>query len=201
MNVSLTANRGAQDPLRQRIIDVVFELIAEKGPEGVTAREIAKRAGTSTMSIYSRFGGMPGLFAAVSDAATQILNHYVTESRSDKGEVDLVRQVARSYRRFALDQTAAFRLVTSAINHGDGQSFIAAIREEAAYKFHLNAIERCAASGLLKPGTDCRMLADHIWAGSHGMIAFELSGAFDDYEDLDARFVGMVDAILAGALA
>jgi AcrR family transcriptional regulator len=199
--VSITESRGDQDEMRQRIIDVAFELIAEKGAEGVTARELAKRAKTSTMSIYSRFGGMPGLFAAVSHAAILILNDYVTRAHSTEGPLDLVRQVTRAYRRFALDHPAAFRLVTSAIGHGEGRSFISAIREEAAYRFHLKAIEACEEAGLLKPGTDCRMLADHVWAGSHGMIAFEISGAFDDYDDLDARFVGMVDGIMAGALA
>ena len=50
-----------EDELRSRIHAAAEALLEEEGIDGVQVREVAERAGTSTMGVYSRFGGKAGL--------------------------------------------------------------------------------------------------------------------------------------------
>jgi AcrR family transcriptional regulator len=52
---------GTGDP----ILDAAFRVFAERGLEGATTLEIARRARTSKRTLYERFGSKEGIFAAL----------------------------------------------------------------------------------------------------------------------------------------
>lgn len=59
---------------RQRILETTRELLAERGYEAVTVRELARRCGVSVPTLYNRFGGKDALIAeAVQDHFHAIL--------------------------------------------------------------------------------------------------------------------------------
>ncbi len=43
------------------------DILNHDGPDGLQTRKIASAAGTSTMAVYTYFGGMPGLIAAIAE--------------------------------------------------------------------------------------------------------------------------------------
>src|SRR5947199_4222618 len=63
-SASATDTRPAGE-LRTALLDAAAHLIAADGSARLTARRIAEEVGTSTMAIYTHFGGMPGLRQAV----------------------------------------------------------------------------------------------------------------------------------------
>ncbi len=53
--------------VRDELLRVAVDVLNQDGPDGLQTRKIASAAGTSTMAVYTYFGGMPGLIAAVAD--------------------------------------------------------------------------------------------------------------------------------------
>jgi len=50
---------------REQLVDAALRVVEEHGLGELTVRRIAEAAGTSTMSVYSRFGGRDGMLEAV----------------------------------------------------------------------------------------------------------------------------------------
>ena len=46
--------------VRDELLHVVVDILNQDGPDGLQTRKIASAAGTSTMAVYTYFGGMPG---------------------------------------------------------------------------------------------------------------------------------------------
>src|SRR5918911_2545860 len=54
-----------REGIRTALIEAAAKLIAGEGPSALTLRRVADDVGTSTMAIYTGFGGMPELRRAV----------------------------------------------------------------------------------------------------------------------------------------
>jgi AcrR family transcriptional regulator len=50
---------------RERLIDAGTHLLDSEGPEALQARKVAAEIGTSTMAVYTHFGGMNGLLEVI----------------------------------------------------------------------------------------------------------------------------------------
>src|SRR5438874_13803162 len=61
MGRDVSANNG----MRPALIEAAARLIATEGASGLTLRRVAEEVGTSTMAVYTHFGGMPELRRAV----------------------------------------------------------------------------------------------------------------------------------------
>src|SRR5690606_18788333 len=53
------------DALRRRLLEVTSQVVSAGGPEAVTVRDVAARAGTSASAVYALFGSRDALLAAV----------------------------------------------------------------------------------------------------------------------------------------
>src|SRR5689334_460451 len=47
------------DAVRSRLLEAASTVLAQDGVAGLTVRDVAARAGTSTSAVYSLFGGRP----------------------------------------------------------------------------------------------------------------------------------------------
>ena len=95
--------RSADPHLRERIINCAARLLATEG--GVSARSLARELGTSTMVVYTNFGGMEELTRQVmrrgfDDFGAELDRGAVT----DDAVADYMTYLW-SYRRFALPRT------------------------------------------------------------------------------------------------
>src|SRR5438477_232205 len=54
------------------LIEAAARLIATEGASGLTLRRVAEEVGTSTMAVYTHFGGMPELRRAVRNGSNTI---------------------------------------------------------------------------------------------------------------------------------
>jgi AcrR family transcriptional regulator len=92
--------REDHEELRERLVVAALRVAAEHGLAELTVRRMAEAAGTSTMAVYSRFGGRAGVLEALYRRAfTMLREAFETAPRSG----DRLIGLALAYRAFALE--------------------------------------------------------------------------------------------------
>ena len=87
---------------RQDVLQAATRLVAEQGPEALSMRNLARTLNCSTQPIYSAFGNMENLHAAL---IAYVREHYL------QAQAKSYKDVALSFLNFARDQKNLFRLV------------------------------------------------------------------------------------------
>ncbi|HTJ41572.1 MAG TPA: TetR/AcrR family transcriptional regulator [Kofleriaceae bacterium] len=100
--------------LRNALIAAALQLIAEKGVEGFTLRDAAKKAGVSVAAPYRHFTDRDDLLAAVAADCMQRLGDAMDRALEAAGDVDPLsafRATGIAYVRFAVEHPAHFRVM------------------------------------------------------------------------------------------
>lgn len=75
----LTPSRA--DMAKAKLLEAGLQCFADRGPDGVTIREIARVSGQNSASIAYYFGGKEGLYRAVLEAVMRFFRSQVLEAR------------------------------------------------------------------------------------------------------------------------
>ncbi|HJQ44537.1 MAG TPA: TetR/AcrR family transcriptional regulator [Jatrophihabitantaceae bacterium] len=179
--------REGQDEVATRLLAEAGRLLAEHGPSALSLRRVAAEAGTSTMSVYTRFGDKGRLLAEMyRDGFRRLGAALLAVPQTRQPMADLF-ELGLAYRRAALDNHQVYDLM---FGHPvpefrpDEQSRATA---DAAYRPLVEAVRRCLDVGVLA-GTDAERIALHLWSVSHGMVSLELNGHLPA-GDLEQRYV------------
>lgn len=89
------------------IVAAALELVRELGPDELSARNLAKRLGISTMPIYSHFPGMTELETAVKKVAGETLMEFQQRPYTDNPFMNM----AVGYVEFARDEPHLMELI------------------------------------------------------------------------------------------
>jgi AcrR family transcriptional regulator len=161
-----------------------------------TVRKIAAAAGTSTMAVYTHFGGLPQLIAAVTEEGLRQFDAALTLPPTDDPVADLLA-TGIVYRTFAIGRPHLYRLMfgsTSAhgINapaHNMLELGTDQIDVEVPSFAHLvRGVHRSIEAGRLTAATadaDAAVVAAaaQFWTVMHGFMMLELAGFFGDADD------------------
>ena len=116
--MSSSKRSAAQAPyhhghLRQALIEATESLLAERGADGFSLREVARRAGVSPSAPAHHFGDAAGLLAEVCTLAFQQLADALRQGEADAGSDPKARLVGQGlgYIDFAMREPARFRLM------------------------------------------------------------------------------------------
>jgi AcrR family transcriptional regulator len=168
-----------RDPeVRPKLLAAAARALAEEGRPAVTARRLASEVGTSTMAVYTHFGGMDELVLHVlRDGFERFGTALDGPAVTDDPVADWATQ-GWAYRRFALDNRHLYRVMFI-----DGLVDLAAhpVESEAAgatFLSLLTRLERCAAAGRLTID-DLWLAGETVWASVHGHVSIELTGYFE----------------------
>jgi AcrR family transcriptional regulator len=179
--------------VRDDLLRAAVGLLDDDGPDALQTRKVAGAAGTSTMAVYTHFGGMRGLIAAVADEGLRQFDEALAVPPSDDPVADLFI-VGSAYRRYAIDRPHMYRLMfgsTSAhgINaptHNVLNLSVAEIEERYQSFAHVvRGAHRCMQAGRVTVGSadDDRAVvatAAQFWALIHGFVMLELAGYYGD---------------------
>ncbi len=197
MTFDLKAEReAAQAKLKQAILDAATKLLLENGPDGLSARRLAKEVGASTKVIYSHFGGMQGIVSAIYADAFQRLTDALNEADSiTERPPSRLAAVALSYRQFALSLPDIFDLM-----FGPSAKWLNTVEDgPPPSAAPLNIVTKIILSGQVthhfRPG-DPTELAHEFWAAMHGPVALENTYWPDPMSERTCRRV--VDVAIAG---
>jgi AcrR family transcriptional regulator len=179
--------------IRDELLHAAIGLLDEHGPDALQTRKVATAAGTSTMAVYTHFGGMRSLIAAVAEEGLRQLDAAQTVPQTDDPVADL-SAVGAAYRRYAIERPHMYRLMfgsTSAhgINAPAGNVLtltVAEIEQRIPSFAHVvRAVQRSMRAGRITVGSatdDATVVATaaQFWALVHGFVMLELAGFYGD---------------------
>src|SRR5829696_3080099 len=97
-------------PTRDALLRAAHELLVSEGPAAVTIRRVAAGANSTTMTIYSQFGGKDGIIDELFVEGFRVLQAALQAVGPSADPVDDLRRGAAAYRHFALENTAYYSL-------------------------------------------------------------------------------------------
>ena len=156
--------------LRRALIDAAARLVATEGISALTLRRVADEVGTSTMAIYTIFGGMPELRRAIRHEGFARLAEQLARVRTGADPVADLWMLGRAYYANAIGDPHLYRVafMEEPLDKGD-----AAVGSEA-FQLLVAGVERCIAAGRFG-AADATALATEFWALGHGVITLQLA--------------------------
>ncbi len=166
--------------LRTALIEAALEIIDEIGPQGLTIRKVAHRAGVSHAAPYRHFPDKDDLILAVVERGFELLDEEMDRARSAAGS-DPIAQFAASgeaYLDFAMSYPAYYRVMFSgdllaskgneALRHTSAASFVRMIDD----------LRMAQDMGLVRSG-DPTLQAVAIVSTVHGFVSLANDNRLD----------------------
>ncbi len=171
---------------REQLVEAGIQVLERDGLAALSARKLAAETGTSTMAVYTHFGGMSGLIEAIASEAFVRFTRALTIDESDDPVADFF-VLGMRYREFALANPQRYQLMfgTSAESlnrffHADlTVTGSASARAEWAVSFEalLIAVRRMIAAGRIRDDDEAA-IAGRMWSINHGTVLLEMAGFF-----------------------
>ncbi|MEZ4308436.1 MAG: TetR/AcrR family transcriptional regulator [Polyangiaceae bacterium] len=176
-------------------------LLAEVGPEALTLREVARRAGVSHTAPYRHYPDKRALLTAIAVEATDLLAETLRTALAGAGPDLRSRFLAagHAYVRFSVDHRARFRtmFLTSEIDPTSPELVKAG---EECFSILLAYIADAQEAAFFAPGEPMQ-IAVAVWAMHQGLAALAESGSLQKIGELravsDASHARLLDGLLA----
>ena len=161
---------------REEILDAAQGLIAQKGVNAVSTRQIAEIAGISQPALYAYFTTKDDIAAELCVRAFAILGQRMAEARVNyTPTTENFDRCLRVYIDFGLDHPDAYRVAFMLEKSVDG-SFLektggkpmAAGQE--VFQVFVEMVGELHARGLMA-GDDVMAATQSLWAGLHGLVS------------------------------
>jgi AcrR family transcriptional regulator len=197
--MSSVSPRQIDPKLGEHLIEAAAKLLAEEGPQALSTRRLAAAVGTSTMAVYTRFGGKEDLIRAMVREGFRLLDQRMAAVGDTADPVADVVALGLAYRNNALEHRHLYGVMFGASGLG-GFALSDEDRQHGRYTLtHLvRAVERCMESGRFRPG-DSQLVAHQMWIALHGLVTLELGGYLVEPYDAGTVFDSQVCAMLVGA--
>ena len=157
--------------LRQALVEATADLVQEQGPQAFTLTEAARRAGVSAAAPYRHFKGRDDLLEEVArqgfvDFAKRL------ERAFDGGRprpLTAFMRMGQAYLDFAAERPGHYMAMFESGVSIAGNADLAAASDRAQHVL-IDAAERMAERLPPDRRPPARMVANHIWAMSHGVV-------------------------------
>ncbi len=165
--------------LRQALIEATDALLAERGVEGFSLREVARRSGVSAAAPAHHFGDAKGLLAAVATLAFEGLTEALAAGNRRGGDdpVARLREQGIGYVGFALRHPGRFALMFRAASGGTAELARAGNAAFTMLEDGVRDLLGVARGTPLAPAQWAALLS--IWSVVHGFAHLALAGQFD----------------------
>ena len=184
--------------LREALIAAGEAVLTERGVEGFSLRETARRAGVSAGAPAHHFGDTRGLLTAIAGLAFRDLTEAPELAAREPVQSDRVQKLATVYVQFALRQRARFDLMwrSTLLDH-ENRDF----RETRERAFHVFDRAVAGVDRVVEIPLD-PVLAPSValWSLAHGFARLAIDGAFGQGEPAISRAVEtLLPAVLRSA--
>jgi AcrR family transcriptional regulator len=165
--------KTADPAVRTALLEGAARLIATEGSAGLTLRRLADDVGTSTMAVYTHFGGMQNLRQEVRREGFARLGAHLEAVHPTGDPVADLGRLGWAYHDNALENPNLYRAMF--MDHpepaGDGIGL-------DTFEQLVAGVDRCLVAGRFAPA-DPYGLALQLWSMAHGIMALQLSGLLD----------------------
>jgi AcrR family transcriptional regulator len=173
---------GARKPyhhgnLRQALVAATLKLIEEKGPLGFTLAEAARDAGVSASAPYRHFRGRDELIEEVAQQGFEMFADRLERAWNDgrPSALSAFMATGRAYLAFA-EQNPGYYVAMFESGVAIAANPDLARAAERAMSVLTRAAERLTAHLPAERRPPASMVANHIWAMSHGVVEFFARG-------------------------
>lgn len=180
--------------LRRALITTALTLLAEKGLESVTMRELSEDIGVSRMAAYRHFKNKNELLCAVAEKGfreiAEINQRILAQAGPDA--MDTLEAIGRAYVGFALAHPALYRLMYGpTLTRTERPD---SMRETAhdAFAPLVATVEKCQARGSIRPGSGMA-IAGFLWSSMHGIASLLIEGQLITAGEEDSLPVFLTD--------
>lgn len=165
--------------LRQALIDATESLLAERGLDGFSLREVARRSGVSPAAPAHHFGDAQGLLTAVATLAFDGLTEALQAGNVRGGDdpVARLREQGVGYVGFALRFPGRFRLMFGPCNQEDEGLSLSARAAFTVLENGVRDLFGVAHGQPLAPPQTAALLS--IWSAVHGFAHLLIGGQLD----------------------
>lgn len=173
--------------IRDLLLDAACERLAKEGVAGLQARVIASDVGVSTTALYTHFGNIGGLVAAVSQVSLRRFSDAITSAGITDDPVADMLAMGMAYRNFAITNRHEYELM---FNHAvlrvsrgvradvaDVPKLLETPEGLKAYNHILGFSTRLVESGVTRP-LEAHVVSTGLWSALHGFVLLEILGHF-----------------------
>lgn len=179
--------RAEPEAVRDRLVAAGVQMMERDGLAALSARSVAAAAGTSTMALYTHFGGMTELLDAIAIEAFVRFTQALTEVPHTDDPVADFFAMGLAYHRFALANPQRYQAMFGAAVPPSLAKFRSDItvtgtatnRAEWATSFGAlhTAVRRMMAAGRIRDDDEVAV-AGRLWSINHGAVMLEIAGFF-----------------------
>ena len=182
------------DESKKRLLEESIRLIEERGLEGLSFREMARRAGLSHQAPYHHFKSREGILAAIAHEGFARLDTRLAEAQARARGEDaqkLLRATIHAYMRFALESPVHYRIMfrpelVALPNYPDA---LAAAR--SAFGRLVMAVSACNPN-VEKENRQLIEISNGLWSAAHGVSDLWLDGPLR-YNTPDISIDALID--------
>src|SRR6185312_6747466 len=175
------------DNMRGQLVEAGIALLERDGLPAVNVRNVAAQVGTSTMAVYTHFGGMTGLIDAIAGEAFARFTQALTEAQQTDDPVADFFAMGLGYHRFALANPQRYQLIFGTSSPASIAGYrtdltvtgTATERSEwgVSFKALRNLVRRMIAAGRIRDDGEL-VIAGRLWSLIHGAVMLEMAGFF-----------------------
>lgn len=184
--------RPSRPEVRVELIERAASMLARRQP--VTLRSLVDGTGSSTMAVYTHFGGMPGLWAALRQEGFTRLAVRLDAVSLTRDPVRDLAALSSAYSDHALAEPDLYRAMFDA-----AADLVDAEAAGANFTTLVDAAQRAKEAGRFGPRTRPDELATRWWAAGHGLLMLVLGGVLPaDALDVHATATAVALFVAAG---
>ncbi|EUA14607.1 bacterial regulatory s, tetR family protein [Mycobacterium kansasii 732] len=184
--------------VREEMVHAAVALLDEHGPDALQTRKVSGAAGTSTMSVYTHFGGMRELIAAVAEEGLRQFDAALAVVVPTADPVADLLVVGAAYRHYAIERPHMYRLMFGSTSaHGIKApardvltlTVVEIEQHHPSFGHVVRAVHRSILAGRITVGSTgdgdipdqvVVSVAAQFWALIHGFVMLELAGFFGE---------------------
>ncbi|WP_271220624.1 TetR/AcrR family transcriptional regulator [Streptosporangium carneum] len=191
--------RRADPRTRPVLVDIAARLLAEEGPQALSTRRLATEADSSTMAVYTHFGGMSGLVREMVHEGFARLQRHLTHVRQTDDPVADMALLGRAYRHNALANPHLYAVMFGGSSLA-GFSLTEEDRQHGRYTLGnvVKCATRCFEAGRFR-AEDAELVAHQMWSAIHGLVTLELGDYLIAPYDADRCFEAQLTALMVSS--
>ncbi|TCZ66567.1 TetR/AcrR family transcriptional regulator [Roseicella aquatilis] len=163
---NLAARRGYHHGnLREALLEAARQLVAERGPQGFSLTEAARRAGVSPSAPYRHFKDRHEVLADLARRGFALFGQRLESAMADAADAaEALRRLGPAYLAFAREEPGYYAAMFT---------FQAGPPGQPERRGSFDVLTEAITALLPRGGRDPRLVARQVWALSHGVAMLE----------------------------
>jgi AcrR family transcriptional regulator len=184
--------------LRERVLRAAQELFLTHGPDGVTMRKVAAKAGVTAPAIYRHYKDKDELLREIINTGLEILQRYLEPAFRAPTPFERLQLLIDYYLDFALEQPRYFDFAFLTPSHGMRLADELARYNRSTFMFAVQQVHLCMEQGVFVKD-DPLETSIMLWAEAHGLVTlFRMERFGTDAAQFRAVFKRAIDRALRG---